>query len=187
MTEFAVVYPIVEYVDLNVSSSDTLRGTASGGGHYSKDVTRRISAQPNEGYRFKEWSDGDRTLIRDIYLLHDTSLTAYFTKIYRVDVRANDAELGYVTGGGEYDEEDEVEIVATASHGNSFVSWDDGVTDNPRRATASSGSSSAVSPPPLVCGRNGWKIVPLFWNVNCRKFSNWERYYRYLSAPQAKR
>lgn len=44
--------------EIDVSSSDTTMGTASGGGTYSVGTQVTLTAYPNEGYEFVRWSDG---------------------------------------------------------------------------------------------------------------------------------
>ncbi len=54
---------------------------------------------------------------------------------YTVTVNANDASMGRVTGGGDYELGEQVTIEAIPNTGYHFVKWDDGVTANPRILT----------------------------------------------------
>ena len=42
--------------------------------------TVRVTAKPNPGYRFVEWSDGVKEAERDVVLYSDSTLTARFEK-----------------------------------------------------------------------------------------------------------
>lgn len=55
-----------------------------------------------------------------------------------IEVAANVAEYGYVTGGGTHEIGAEVEIEGVAAEGYHFVCWNDGNTANPRHLTATS-------------------------------------------------
>ena len=53
-------------------------GTVTGGGSYIKGNNVTITATPNAGYHFVEWSDGAGKPVRDIYLTSDTTIYATF-------------------------------------------------------------------------------------------------------------
>ena len=137
-TQYGYFFPIIDYVNLTVLTSDSARGTVSGGGRHSKDVYRMITTLPSPGYRFSHWNDGNTEDSRLVYLSQDTTLTAYFFKECRVEATSNDNSMGYVSGSGVFLENDEVEIKATAAHGCHFESWNDGVADNPRTIVVTS-------------------------------------------------
>lgn len=54
---------------------------------------------------------------------------------YTITVNANNATMGTVTGGGEYEEGATATLTATANAGFVFVNWEDGSTNNPRIVT----------------------------------------------------
>ena len=54
---------------------------------------------------------------------------------YTITVTANNATMGTVTGGGEYEEGSSVTLTATANAGFVFKNWEDGSTNNPRIVT----------------------------------------------------
>ncbi|MDE5762389.1 MAG: leucine-rich repeat protein [Bacteroidales bacterium] len=64
-----------------------------------------------------------------------------FTSIYEfgidgtglVTVQPNNTDMGYVTGGGEYEIDEKITLEAIPNPGYHFVKWDDGKTSNPRR------------------------------------------------------
>ena len=53
-------------------------GTVSGGGTYNNGSTATISATPNTGYHFTNWSDGNTSNPRSFTVTGNVSLTAYF-------------------------------------------------------------------------------------------------------------
>ena len=54
-------------------------GTVSGSGNFYQGDVVTITATPNEGYHFVEWSDGNSIANREIYLTSDTTLFATFS------------------------------------------------------------------------------------------------------------
>ena len=55
-------------------------GSVSGGGTYSTGFAW-IDAKPDDGYEFKQWSDGSKEASRLLLLYNDITLTAEFSKI----------------------------------------------------------------------------------------------------------
>jgi hypothetical protein len=123
---------------LRVSSANPLMGTVSViqqptcTNHIS-----RIAAIPNEGYRFVQWNDGSTSNPRVVYASLDVEYVAFFEAIptYTITAVSADEEMGTVTGGGDYYEDETVTLTATANDGYTFNSWTDGITDNPRTVT----------------------------------------------------
>ncbi len=97
----------------------------------------RIAAIPNEGYRFVQWNDGSTSNPRVVYASLDVEYVAFFEAIptYTITAVSADEEMGTVTGGGDYYEDETVTLTATANDGYTFNSWTDGITDNPRTVT----------------------------------------------------
>lgn len=55
-------------------------GSVSGGGTYSTGFAW-IDAKPDDGYEFKQWSDGNKEASRPLFVYNDITLTAEFSKI----------------------------------------------------------------------------------------------------------
>ena len=92
-----------------------------------------ISAAPNYGYHFAQWSDGNTDNPRTIVLASDTTFTAEFAKnTYTISTTSANPEWGTTAGGKSALYLDEVEISATANYGYHFVKWNDNNTSNPR-------------------------------------------------------
>ncbi|MBP5340846.1 MAG: C10 family peptidase [Bacteroidales bacterium] len=123
-----------------VSSNNTDWGTVTGGGTYQYGTTSvTLSAQPNTGYHFVQWQDGNTQNIRQITVISDTTFTATFeadpVPQYTVTVTSNNNDWGTVSGGGIFAEGTQIDIVATPHEGYRFVQWQDGVTDSLRTVT----------------------------------------------------
>ncbi|MGN1240724.1 MAG: leucine-rich repeat protein, partial [Paludibacteraceae bacterium] len=76
VASFAQKFPVT--VVVGVHSNSTGMGAADGSGNYMTGDVITITATPNSGYHFVEWSDGNGYATRDIYLSSDTTLYARF-------------------------------------------------------------------------------------------------------------
>ena len=126
-------------------SEDESKGTVTGGGQYAFGDVAHLVATSNSGYQFLRWSDNNADSVRDMVVVADVSLTAYFvsdTQVvnrYTVTLNVNDPTMGHLTTtGGQYNEGDSFTVEAIANNGYHFVNWSDNVTDNPRTITVTS-------------------------------------------------
>lgn len=124
------------YLDSNctVSLSAGTGGTVSGGGTYDYRSTATISAAPNTGYHFTQWSDGSTSASRSFTVTGNVSLTAYFA-IYTYTVSLTAGSGGTVSGAGIYNYGASCTIAATPNFGYKFVQWSDGNTSASRSFT----------------------------------------------------
>ena len=117
-------------------------GTVTGGGTYPYGATATLTATPNSGFEFLQWSDGSLQNPRVITVTGDATYTALFTngtgELYTLIVTANFPLLGQVFGGGTYPAGSVVEISAYPNTYARFVKWDDGSTENPRTVIVNS-------------------------------------------------
>ncbi len=97
-------------------------GTHTGNYHYLDSV--RLTINPHHGYRFKQWSDGNRDNPRYIKLFQDTMLTALFDRdsVWLTVVSA-DTTLGIVTGSGWYAIYDTATLVAIPAEHYHLTEW----------------------------------------------------------------
>ena len=131
------------YYNITVSVNLPEGGTATGGGRFAEGDTCRVIATANEGYVFVNWTENDNPIdtnsVYSFVVSSDRELVANFSEegvvLYTVITKAEPVEGGIVTGGGTYEEGREIELKATANTGYTFIHWDDGSTDNPRRVT----------------------------------------------------
>lgn len=71
---------------IEVYSSDNAKGSVQGGGEYDEGETVTLTAIPESGYRFVQWSDGNTENPRQIVVTEDLTLTAEFTEDSGVDM-----------------------------------------------------------------------------------------------------
>ena len=84
-----------------------------------------ITAVPNYGYHFTQWSDGNTDNPRTIVLTQDTTFTAEFAKnTYTISTTSANPEWGTTAGDTKALYLDEVEVSATPNYGYHFVKWD---------------------------------------------------------------
>ena len=65
-----------------VETSVIGNGTVTEGGTYAEGTEITLTATPDEGYQFTQWSDGNTDNPRTLVLTQDTSLVAHFEIIY---------------------------------------------------------------------------------------------------------
>ena len=92
-----------------------------------------LTAIPDYGYHFTQWSDANRDNPRTIALTQDTVFIAEFAiNKYSISTESANTEWGATEGDKTALYLDEVEISASANYGYHFTQWSDGNTDNPR-------------------------------------------------------
>ena len=108
---------------------------AGNGGTVSNEGTHRavygvyklISATPNEGYKFVNWTSGETVVSNTasfrLKVEQDTVLTANFAQINYYVIETSATEGGMVTSGGTYEEGESVTLVATPNNDCKFINW----------------------------------------------------------------
>ena len=106
-----------------VTVNATEGGTVTGAGEYLTGDKAKLTATPNEGYRFFRWSDVNNTQSpREITVTSDTVITAQFRpKTFEIVVNAG--AHGKVTGGEFYAYNSKATITAIPDKGYHFVKW----------------------------------------------------------------
>ena len=124
---------IVDKWDLNAEPNEVGWGEVLGGGRFPDESDDTITAIAAPGFAFVSWSDGVTDNPRVVHLMSDTTLIANFqcTQQFNLQVTANDATMGTVTGGGTYYASD-VTITATPNLGHRFLHWNDSSTETTR-------------------------------------------------------
>lgn len=129
---YTAQFEINSYI-ITVQSSNPAIGTTSGGGSYNYLTPVNISANPNAGYHFTQWSDGNTDNPRLVTVTQNATYTAQFAiNSYAVGVASSNSNMGSVSGSGTYNHNSTATLTATAYYGYHFVQWQDGNTDNPR-------------------------------------------------------
>ena len=122
--------PIVFHT-ITVVSNPEGAGVLTGGGNVLEGRSRTLTATPNYGYQFMNWTlNGAVVSTEPTYtfeVTEDATYTANFSVIprYTVRVQANPLDGGYVTGGGTYLEHEMIMISAAPAEGFGFIGWED--------------------------------------------------------------
>lgn len=150
-------------VSLTVAANYGYRGSVSGGGDYAVGASAEVSATPAPGFFFACWSDGDTLNPRQLVVEGETWLTAMFfpcvhdtltlllpvhdtvtvadSARFTLAVGSSNPQLGLGVGSCRVPGGTEVEICALPAGAASFLGWDDGSLDNPRRVAVGSDTS----------------------------------------------
>lgn len=138
-------------------------GRVSGAGTVYYLNTKQISATPNYGYHFAQWSDGVTDNPRNVVVTQNSSFVAQFAKnTYSVVVSG---ENGIEEGSGDYLYLETITISASPNIGFQFAKWNDGNTDNPRqvvvRGNATYTAQFGIKQCVLTLGTNNdaWGLV----------------------------
>ena len=117
-------------------SNDIVAGQVNGGGNYDYQTIVILTAFPNNGYHFVNWSDGNTENPRTVMVESNITYTAVFApNIYSVTAEVQNSSMGSVNGGGSYNYNSNVTLTAVPNSCSRFVSWTDGNTENPRTIT----------------------------------------------------
>ena len=130
ITEDQTLYAHWTY-DITVTANPTEGGTVTGSGTYDHGDTVTLTATPNTGYHFVNWTeDGEEVSTANPYSFNATGacdLVANFAlNTYDVTVNANPTVGGTVNGSGTYDHGASVTLTATPNTGYYFVNWAEG-------------------------------------------------------------
>jgi hypothetical protein len=120
----------VQYT-IAVSASPSAGGTVSGAGTFAAGGSHTVTATPNSGYSFVNWTANGSavsTLASYTFPLNsNVALVANFAPVaatqYTVAVSASPGADGMVSGGGTFAAGSSDTVTATANSGFSFVNW----------------------------------------------------------------
>ena len=131
--DFTNIQELLAEYSIEVKVNDATKGTAKVD-YNTFCEGNQISATPNIGYHFVQWSDGSTYNPRTLVLTQDTILTAEFAaNKYFISTVSNDPKRGTTSGDTLAAYWDYVTISATAKYGYHFSSWENGNADNPRQ------------------------------------------------------
>lgn len=122
--------PEPEYTVVVLSADNTM-GTVSGGGIYKENTEIQLTAVPNEGYKFVEWSDSAKVVSTDnpfvVKVKEDITYTASFELMkedeFTITAVSADASMGVVKGGGTFTKNTEIQLTAVPNDGYKFSQW----------------------------------------------------------------
>ena len=135
---------------INVSANPTAGGTVTGGGTFSANSNRTVTATPNTGYTFTNWTENGNVVSTNasysFTLNYDRNLVANFAaQTFTVTATANPAEGGAVSLSGNREtftygfENNTTQGWTVASNDNGSTTWAVG-----RNGQNPSGNSSSV-------------------------------------------
>ena len=117
-----------EQYEITATANPTEGGSVTGTGTFNYGQQVSLSATPNEGYQFVNWTENGST----IYTNANYSFTATTSRTlvanfqintYTISASANPVAGGTVNGAGDYTHGQTVTLTATANAGYNFVNW----------------------------------------------------------------
>ncbi|MFD2516359.1 InlB B-repeat-containing protein [Salinimicrobium flavum] len=116
---------------INLSSSPVAGGTTNGSGQFDENSVVTVSALPNQGYFFVNWTEGETVASTSasyqFTLTGNRTLVAHYSQIpedqFAVILSASPSEGGSINGSGSFDAETDVTVTATPNSGYTFVNW----------------------------------------------------------------
>ena len=140
-TDYVWTFTTIPQVVL--SSSPIAGGTAAGAGTFAQGSPVTVTATPNPGYSFSNWTENGTIVSTNssyqFTMAGNRTLVANFTLQYVVSLSSNPESGGTTTGSGSYNAGTEVTITAAPNAEYNFVNW----TDN---GTIVSATSSYIFP-----------------------------------------
>lgn len=118
---------------ITLSSNPVSAGTTSGGGIFNSGDTVTITASPNNGFMFLNWTEGTTVISTNISLKFaadaNRSLIANFVASkFTITLSSNPPAGGTTSGGGIFNFGDTVKVIAVASNEYVFTNWTVGNT-----------------------------------------------------------
>lgn len=122
---------------ISLSSSPIAGGTTNGAGQFDENSTVTVSALPNPGYFFVNWTEGgtiaSTSSSYQFVLTGNRTLVANYSSIpadqFAVILSANPAAGGSTNGSGSFDSGTNVTVTATPNAGYAFVNWTENGTE----------------------------------------------------------
>ena len=113
---------------VTVAADPTAGGSVSGGGAYLFGSSCTVSAMPNAGYIFTNWTKNGTVVSTDAMytftVTENTNLVAHFSlDHYNITVSVDPEAGGTATGGGSFTYGETCTLIATPSTGYAFVNW----------------------------------------------------------------
>ncbi|MBQ0141740.1 MAG: leucine-rich repeat domain-containing protein, partial [Prevotellaceae bacterium] len=148
---------------ISTAVNDNQRGTVQGGSStlYLDKIT--LTAIPNYGYHFTQWTDGNTDNPRKVVVNEDKTYTAQFDKNQYVVTVNKGEHIQSVVGAGTYEYMDEITLSVTAETHYCFDHWSDGNTDNPRSFVVTQDTTFTAISAKITSGKCGDNLR---WNYN---------------------
>ena len=144
--KLSVTYPTI--CAITATANDAAMGTVAGAGNYGKGSTATLTATPNDGYLFVNWTkDGVEVATTQEYSFKVTEAVALVANFEAAPEEVHNVTVSYVCGGNKIADDQTVAAVgetsaktveAPAIFGYTFASWtlgadvttDDALTSN---------------------------------------------------------
>ena len=131
---------------ITASANPTDGGTVSGGGTYNHGESCTLTATPNSGYVFVNWTkNGTQVSTNESYtftVTESASFVAHFqAQSYTITVSADPTEGGITFGGGTYTYGQSCSIQASSNSGYNFMNW----TENGTQVSTNANYSFTVT------------------------------------------
>ena len=147
---FDTLSPIFK-IDASANLSNS--GTITGSGDYKWGSTVSLTATPNTGYTFVNWTENDLPVSTDatysFTAIGAKSVVAHFVlNTYATSAGVEPANSGTVTGAGDYAHGSTVSLTATPAVGYTFVNWTENdlpVSTNATYSFTAIGTKSVVA------------------------------------------
>jgi hypothetical protein len=136
------------------SSNPVAGGTTTGSGSYAAGASATVTASPNTGYTFVNWTDNGNIVSANpnynFTVTGNRSLVANFilSGTYIITTTSNPVAGGNTTGGGSFPAGAAITVNATANTGYTFVSWTENgniLSTNPSYNYTVTGNSTLVA------------------------------------------
>ena len=113
---------------INIISNPTAGGTTTGSGTYSSGSSRTVTATPNTGYTFTNWTESGNVVSTSAsYTFNVTANRTLFANFtannYTITTSSNPTAGGSTSGGGTYQSGTSKTITATPNSGYMFTNW----------------------------------------------------------------
>lgn len=122
-----VVMTEIPYI-INVSVNPEIGGTVSGDGGYTEGKLVTLTATPNTGYNFINWTEGSSTLstnpVYSFNATRDREIVANFElKVYEITAVTSPENAGFINGTGLYNHGQSVNLSVSSNAGFRFINW----------------------------------------------------------------
>src|SRR5690606_33341845 len=116
---------------VSLSSTPSQGGTTSGSGEFSEGSTVTVTASPNAGYSFTNWTENNEVVSASSSYQFDITgnrtLVANYSEVaedqFALSLSSSPAAGGSTTGSGSFEAASEVSVTATSNTGYSFTNW----------------------------------------------------------------
>lgn len=123
-------FTVIPSYTITVTADPNIGGTVSGGGTYLEGALCALTASPNTGYIFVNWTKNGAVISSNpsysFTVTGDATYVAHFivqTNNYTITASANPTEGGSVMGAGNYEQGSVCTLTAVPNTGYEFVHW----------------------------------------------------------------